>query len=505
MWLSTDFNVQDAYTEILTRILRLDMAKIRHYFKDLCTTKGIFEQSISAVQSRVMQSSMSTFRTITSALQQSLEWYGHIFSIKDLASDPDPENLVRHIRWAQDAKRHHVEFLKAAFSTAAQPLPRWIYIIFKLGRYGIASKALVQLVSEFPSLFNPMTVETIMAPPKTRFTAQDEVPLTCVLRRVVGGREKDYLSRLARVWNTDDPEAYFRRACSINLTVHAEMQLVSFYDYNHEHEPSFRFLGVSKKSCYLCRMFLATHPKSFDVSSCHQKLYLSWMVPPAADSGIYKRYKAIVTELSKMMEATARQDLEGRLGSSRKIVPADSTAGVSLSGLTESSVAAMVTKSSTGPQCKVAADQDTATSPSDVMDREIANSGSSIRPATDNVLMTMPLERRLEASDRTSVFPMVFHLMRANDASRQDIICMGDIVDASTNLPSWANLVEILKADDDHGLAFKEDCECLLVNNGIRVGNERQFRACLQYLRNSHVLNSEVLLCSRTAVYSMIA
>jgi len=284
------------------------------------------------------------------------------------------------------------------------------------------------------------------------------------------------------------------------------MQLVSFYDYNQEHTPSFRFLGVSKKSCYLCRMFLATHPESFDVSSCHQKLYLSWMIPPAADSRIYKRYKAIATELSKMMEATARQDLEGRLGCLRRNVPADSTAGVSLSGLTESSVAAMVTEASIGPHCKVAADQDTATGPGDAMDREIADLGSSTRPATsDDALMAMPLERRLETSDGTSVFPMVFHLMRANDASKQDIICMGDIVDVSTNLPSWANLVEILKADDDLGLAFKEDCECLLVNNGIRVGNERQFRACLQYLRNSHVLNSEVLLCSRTAVYSVIA
>ncbi|KAL8706065.1 MAG: hypothetical protein Q9201_000858 [Fulgogasparrea decipioides] len=483
------------------------MVKIRHYFKDLCSTKGIFEQSISAVQSRVMQSSTSTLHAISPALQKFLEWYKHIFLIKDLASDPDPEILVRHIRWAQDAKRHYVQFLKDAFSTTAQTIPRWVYTIFKLGRYGVAAKALIQFASEFPSLCNPLIVETVIAPTKTRFTIQDDkIPLTCVLRRVVGGREEEYLSRLARIWNTDDPEAYFQRACSLNLTVHAEMQLVSFYDYNQQHKPTFRFLGVSKKSCYLCRMFLATHPESFDVSSCHQKLYISWMVPLAADSSIYKRYKAITTELSKMMEATARQDLESRLGSLRSHIPADSTAGVSLSGLTESSATAVITKASTGPQHTVAADQNTATGPGDAMDREIANLESSTQPASSsNALIAMPLERRLETSDETSVFAMVFHLMRSNDTSRQDIICLGDVVDTSTNQPSWANLVEILKVDNDLGLAFKEDCECLLVNNGIRVGNERQFRACLQYLRNSHVLNSEVLLCSRTAVYSVIS
>ena len=420
MSFSTVISVQDTYTEILIRIVRLDMVKIRHYIKDFCITKGIFEQSIAAVQLRMMQSFKSILDTISLALQKFLEWYGHIFSIKDLASDTDPEILVRHIRWAQDAQRHYIEFLKAAFSTSAQTLPRWIYTIFKLGRYGIASKAFIQFASEFPSLFNPLMVEAVNAPLKTQFEVQeDKKPLTCVLRRVVGGREEEYFSRLARVWNTDDPEAYFQRACPLNLTIHAEMHPVSLYDYNQEHTPPFRYLGVSKKSCYLCRKFLATHLESFDVSSCHQKLYTSWMVPPAADSSIYKRYKAIVTELSKMMEATARQDLEGCLGVLRRHIPADSTAGVSLSGLTESSVAATITQASTGPRCKVATDRNTATDPGDATDGEIADLESSRWPATsENALMAMQLERRLETINGASVLAMVLHLMRANDASK---------------------------------------------------------------------------------------
>lgn len=45
MSFSAVLNVRDLYTEILIRIVRLDMVKIRHYLKDLCNTKGIFEQS----------------------------------------------------------------------------------------------------------------------------------------------------------------------------------------------------------------------------------------------------------------------------------------------------------------------------------------------------------------------------------------------------------------------------------------------------------------------------
>ncbi|KAL9127828.1 MAG: hypothetical protein Q9217_003368 [Psora testacea] len=514
-------NIPDYDTEILVRIIKLDMVKIRHYFKDLCTNKSIFEQSVSAVQSRLMESLTSTSKAISQALENFLEWYGHIFSIKEVAVDPKPEVLIGYIRWALKGRRHFVEFLKAAFSTATQPLPRWVYTIFKLGRYGIASKALGQLASEFPSLFNPMTVEAVVPPSKTRFmVAKDEMPLTCVLRRVVGGRENEYRSRLARVWNTDNAESFFREACSLSLTVHAEMQLVGFYDFNREYKPSFRFMGVSKKSCYLCHMFLATHPDSFCVSSCHQKLYLSWMVPPAADSNIYKRYKAITTELSKIMEATAKQEIEGRLNCLRGNVPADSTAGVSLSGLTESSAPVMVIQASSRSQCDAAANPSATISPDIAMGRETIDLKSSIppvsyvnlsssslpnkaQPATsNNALAAMPLEQHVGSHDLTSGFAMVFHFMRANNASRQDIVRIDDIVDPLTNLPSWARLVEILKTDDDFGLAFNEDCECLMVNNRIRVVNERQFCACLQYLRNSHTLNSEVLLCSRAANYT---
>lgn len=119
-----------------------------------------------------------------------------------------------------------------------------------------------------------------------------------------------------------------------------------------------------------------------------------------------------------MMEAAARQDLEGRSSYLRRHVPADSTAGVSLSGLTEASVAAMVTKASIGPQCKVAADQNIVMAPDIAMDPGITNLESSTQPDTSNSsLIAMPIEQRLGTSDETSVSAIVFYLMRANDAS----------------------------------------------------------------------------------------
>ncbi len=82
------------------------------------------------------------------------------------APDPEPETLVDHIRWAESAKRYYVDFLKAAFSSEAQPLPRWVRTTCKRGRYAVASRALVQLVSDLPALVNPMILEPALAPPK---------------------------------------------------------------------------------------------------------------------------------------------------------------------------------------------------------------------------------------------------------------------------------------------------------------------------------------------------
>jgi hypothetical protein len=94
------------------------MIKIRYYLKDLRDAKGIFDECISAVESRIIESSTSASTT-----QQFLEWFGHIFAIKDLPVNPEPEVLIRYIQWAQKAKSHYLDFLKAAFSGKVQPYP----------------------------------------------------------------------------------------------------------------------------------------------------------------------------------------------------------------------------------------------------------------------------------------------------------------------------------------------------------------------------------------------
>jgi len=244
--LSPVLNTFEGETEILERIIRLDIAKNRYYLKDIRTAKDVLAEHVSAVELRIIEASSSASHVTHPALQQFREWLEELFTIRDMPPDPEPETLVPHIRWAQKAKKYYLEFLKIAFLTKVQPLPRWVRMILKLGRYGIASRAFVQLAAEFPGLLNPLVVEAVQAPLKTLFTISEvEMPLTCVLRRAVGGRVEEYLPRLASVWGIADAELHFRRACLLDLAVHAEIQLVNFCEHNKECKPSLRFIGVS--------------------------------------------------------------------------------------------------------------------------------------------------------------------------------------------------------------------------------------------------------------------
>lgn len=263
------------------------------------------------------------------------------------------------------------------------------------------------------------------------------------------------------------------------------MQLIGFYDENPELTPSFRFIGVSKKRCFLCQRFLLSHPSSFTVSSCHQKLYLSWRPPPSARPATYKSYKSIMTSLCKSMESTARRDLQNRLGSYRSI-PLDSTAGVSLTGLTDYNLVTpegVALTSSEPPSPYVSGSED------DDMAGASLRSDSTIFADSD---VASRLMRTLGGDGRPSP-PLVFNVVRADNVDRRDLVSLRDVEDA-THKPSWGVFVKILSDSDDFGVCYDTEKEFLTVNESLRVGNARQFHACLQFLRNSDCHNANVIV-----------
>jgi len=60
--------------------------------------------------------------------------------------------------------------------------------------------------------------------------------------------------------------------------VHAEIQLVHFYDSHPQISPQPRLLVSSKCSCYLCHLFITLHGR-FQVPRTHGTLYAKWVLP----------------------------------------------------------------------------------------------------------------------------------------------------------------------------------------------------------------------------------
>lgn len=448
-------------------IISLDIAKIRYYLNCL-------RDAVSAGSLRLP--STSCFAA------DFAQWIEHASAIQTLPPDPAPERVVSLIQWALEAKGTYLASLKTAFSPQGQRWPRWINATLKLGRYAIASMALLQLAAEMPRLFNPMRIKALVAPGRTNFILKEgELPLTAVLRRSTGGHETDYISSLGRVWSVTDAEHYFRNACPQTLRVHAEMQLLNFYAENPDRRPTFRFIGVSKKSCFLCHRFLMCHPLCLSVSSCHQKLYPAWRPPPTASPSVYKKYKSITRGLSEAMEGIARGELGDRLGTHRP-VPPDSSAGITISGLTDLLSQDSMVMETVAPRVSQAApSQSIRVVDLTHADDEVSHEDSTKAPTTG------PFH----------IAEMVFHVKRADDSGKQDIITLGDVWDNHSERPSWVKLLGLLK--NDCGVAFKEETEYLMVNNRIKVMGERQFRACVQYLQNAMTWNSDVSVYSRSS------
>ena len=133
------------------------------------------------------------------------------------------------------------------------------------------------------------------------------------------------------------------------------------------------------------------------------------------------------------MEAVAKQDLESRISNTKRCIPPDSTAGVSLAGLTMPNSIRIGQQQSVGTGEANAGDQD---------DFERAVIGFwdekrvplSLGAATQSSSGQDSPMKNSEPSDFSS---MMFHFTRAGDSIRQDIVCMSDILDSFDRYPCW--------------------------------------------------------------------
>lgn len=315
---------KDVEAEILRKVIGLTKDKIWSILEKLSSTK--IRTAIEQATSRIFGTTEFDDDAENANFKR---WIRNLPLLASIQSGSDPTELIPHIKWASQARWVYSEQLEGFFGPE-EVLPSWFKYVYKLGRYYAATKAMLKLACKQPLVFtNGIHVEPVDAPEPQKFSlGKEKTPLLTVLQKITKADPHILKGKLGQTWLTDDPESRLRRACRMTLTVHAEMQLLSFYDHNPQLTPRLLFMGTSKKACYLCHEFMSRHPLTIGVSATHQKLYPTWMPAPCS-SAVRKKHKVLLWEFSRHLEQTTARDLETRLGIRRPFTMY-STAGPSL-------------------------------------------------------------------------------------------------------------------------------------------------------------------------------
>ncbi len=97
---------------------------------------------------------------------------------------------------------------------------------------------------------------------------------------------------------------------SVECHVHAEIQLLIYYDSNPNVSiPKPRVLGASKAACYLCNLFSKKHAEFF-LSQTHGQLYDQWNVPDLADFANAQRlkYRSVLKSMDTELQIAIKRE-----------------------------------------------------------------------------------------------------------------------------------------------------------------------------------------------------
>ncbi|KLU90819.1 hypothetical protein MAPG_10670 [Magnaporthiopsis poae ATCC 64411] len=317
-----------AELDILRLVVDLDRARILSIAEKV--KKGI-RNLLQEAQSRLLTGQVKPEALAKPGLKPWLDRCP--FTVASLR-DCDPATMVMLVDWASQARWPYSEQLQSLLGLGDTQKPPWLDSLHKIARYHSAIKSMVKLAAKQPEVLAGIQIREVRAAPDPRpFPLPNwGADLLTAVRQLVGKEDSRVImeqleKHLEMHLGTQDVEAQLRRPRRLNLTLHAEMQIVVFYEGNGSPVPRMPFIGTSKKACFLCHEYLLRHPLRLRVSACHQKIYPSWMPPPYYPIPGQKFPRTPFTYLSEHIEQLTRSELKNALTAPRRPPNQDSTAG----------------------------------------------------------------------------------------------------------------------------------------------------------------------------------
>ncbi|KAG9500765.1 hypothetical protein J7337_006445 [Fusarium musae] len=192
---------------------------------------------------------------------------------------------VKLIHWASEARWQYAEQLRTLLKLDESQGQAWLDNLHKVARYHSAIKSMVKFAVKEPGIFVNIGIRPINAPNPRRFKLpNDEAPLLAIVGRLLGKDANSTMEKLEKHLGTQHVETRLRRACPPNLTLHAEMQMVVFYEGNPGNSAQRPYMNLSRDIENLTRQDLKvaltapTRPPNYD-STAGPSLTLTATVP----------------------------------------------------------------------------------------------------------------------------------------------------------------------------------------------------------------------------------
>jgi hypothetical protein len=204
-----------------------------------------------------------------------------------------------------------------------------VQAIEKLGRYKVATYSLVSLATKYPQAFKTIEVLTVAPPVREAFALPEhpDTGLATLASELTDSpieNAKYHLKKRTELSETGllrkYEELYLGRP-----HIHAEIQLVKFYEENPSVNPP-KFIGSSGKTCHLCSTFLELHGR-FAVSKSCPTLYPRWTVPAIVCSSAAEvdHFQNVVKQMTSILESTCTAALLRKEGAVRRAAVANAT------------------------------------------------------------------------------------------------------------------------------------------------------------------------------------
>ena len=148
----------------------------------------------------------------------------------------------------------------------------------KLGQYyGVALDLIAASRGSQSQLFQRVSIETLEESEENA-TIQNYQSFDQVLQRTTGKVINQPTPQQSAILSTARWKFQSRlQSCAISPKIHAEIQLLLFYERNPDIRPP-RIICSSKSACYLCNMFIRLYNR-FRMPKTHGRIYDTWTLP----------------------------------------------------------------------------------------------------------------------------------------------------------------------------------------------------------------------------------